>query len=122
YSPILLNPADAQFLENQQFTVTQIARLFGIPASLMLAVVEGGSQSYANVEQDWIAYIRFSLMSYLREIEEAFTKLLPNGQTARFNIETLLRADTKTRYEAHEIAIRAGFMKPEEVREIEGLD
>ncbi len=54
YKPILLSPRDAQFLESQQFTVTQVARLMGVPASLMLAAVEGNSQTYANVEQDWM--------------------------------------------------------------------
>lgn len=121
YAPILISPKDAQFLESQQFTVTQIARLFGVPASLMLASVEGGAQTYANVEQDWIGYVRFSLMAYLREIEEAFTSLLARGQEARFNVEALLRTDTLTRYQAHEIALRAGWTDVAEVRQIEGL-
>jgi HK97 family phage portal protein len=120
YSPILLNPADAQWLQNQQFTTTQIARLFGTPASLMLAAVEGNSQTYSNVEQDWIAFTRFTLMGYLRKIEEALTDLVVRGQTVRFNIETLLRTDTKTRYEAH--AIAAGrWLTVDEIRSIENL-
>ncbi len=121
YQSILVSPKDAQFLESQQFTVTQIARLFGVPASLMLATVEGNTQTYQNVEQEWIGYVRFALMAYLREIEEAFSDLLVNGQEARFNVEALLRSDTKTRYEAHEIALRAGWTDVAEVRQIEGL-
>lgn len=121
YSPIMLKPADAQWLESQQFNVTQVARLLGVPASLMLAVLEGSSQSYANVEQDWIAYIRFSLMAYLREIEEALSAVLPRGQTARFNVEALLRSDTKTRYESHNLGILGGWLRRSEVRAIEKL-
>lgn len=121
YQPVLLNPADAQWLENQKFSVTQVARLMGVPASLMLAAVEGTSQTYANVEQDWIGYVRFSLMGYLREIEEALSVTLPRGQDARFSIETLLRTDTKTRYEAHKVGIDAGFLTVDEVRDIEHL-
>lgn len=49
YTPIMLKPADAQWLESRQFTTTQLARLFGVPASLMLAAVEGGSMTYANI-------------------------------------------------------------------------
>lgn len=121
YQPIFLSPADAQFLESQKFTVTQIARLFGVPASLMLANVEGSGQTYANVEQDWIGYVRFSLMSYLVEIEDNLTELLPLGTQAKFNVEGLLRTDTSTRYTAHKTAIEAGFLTVEEVREIENL-
>lgn len=122
YAPIFLKPADAQFLESQGFTIAQLARLFGIPASLALAAIEGGSQTYANVAQDWLAFYRFTLMAYLRKIEEALSDLLPNGSVARFNVESLLRLDTKTRYEGYEIAIRSKWLAPSEVRSIEDRD
>jgi HK97 family phage portal protein len=121
YAPIFLSPSDAQFIESQNFNVTQVARLFGVPSSLMLADAGGSSMTYQNVEQDWIGYIRFSLMSYLIEIEQGLTSLLPRGQEAHFNIEALLRSDTLTRYNAHKLGIEAGFLTIEEVRAIEGL-
>lgn len=120
YAPLLLKPADVQFLESQQFSTTQIARLMGVPSSLFLAAVQGGSQTYANVEQDWIGYVRFSLMNVLREIEEALTDITPRGQTVRFNIDVLLRTDTKTRYESYGLAIAGGWMDDDEVRALEG--
>lgn len=122
YDPLKIKPADLQFLETQQFNTTQIARLFGTPASLMLAVVEGNSQSYSNVEQDWIAFTRFTLMAYIREIEEALSALLPYGNRVRFNVDALHRSDTLTRYQAHEVGLRAKFLTRDEVRAIEGLD
>lgn len=119
YTPVFLSPKDVQFIEAQQFNVTSIARMFGTPASLMLAAVEGNSQTYSNVEQDWLAYVRFTLMGYLVEIEEALSALLPGRQRAKFNIEALLRADTTTRYLAHKTALDAGFLTDDEVRAIE---
>lgn len=120
YQPIMLKPADAQWLESQQFTTTQLARLFGTPASLMLAAVEGSAMTYSNVEQDWIAFVRFTLMGYLRPIENALTDLTVRGQSVRFNFEALLRTDTKTRYEAHALALTNKFKTIDEVRAIEG--
>lgn len=122
YDPLMIKPADLQFLETQQFNTTQIARLFGTPASLMLATVEGNSQSYSNVEQDWIAFTRFTLMGYLREMEEALSSVLPYGNTARFNVDALHRSDTATRYAAHALGLEHGFLTLNEVRAIEGLD
>jgi len=119
YESLFLSPADVQFLESQQFSTTQIARLFGIPASLQLAAVEGTSTTYSNIEQDSIIFIRYTLMAYLREIEEAFTAITARGQVARFNLSALLRADTKTRYEAHRIAL--DWMDEDEIRAIENL-
>lgn len=122
FAPLFLDPESAQWIQSQQFNITQIARLFGVPSSLMLADAGGSSMTYQNVEQDWIGYIRFSLMSYLVEIEDALSSLLPRGQEAKFQIEALLRSDTLTRYQAHQIAIAAGFMSVQEVRDIEGLE
>lgn len=121
YQPVLLSPQDVQFLETRQFNVTEVARLFGVPASLMLTGAQATTLTYQNIEQEHIAYVRFSLMSYLVEIEDAFTSLLPGRQYVKFNIDALLRADTLTRYTAHNIAIQAGFMTPQEVRIVENL-
>lgn len=121
YSPILISPKDALWLDAQSWSVLEVARVFGVPSSLMLAALEGNSQTYSNVEQDWLAFVRFTLLGYLRKIEEALTDFTVRGQTVRFNIEGLLRSDTKTRYEAHKTALEAGFMTVNEVRQIEGM-
>lgn len=121
YEPFLLSPRDAQWIESRQFTTTDIARLFGIPSHLMLALVEGNSMTYANSQQADLTFLRWTLMPYLREIEEAVTTLLPRGTTARFNVEGILRPSTKERYEAHRLAMDAGWLTDDEVRDIEGL-
>jgi len=121
YQPVYLKPEEVQFLQVQQFSITQIARLFGVPASLMLAANEGTTMTYANVSQEWLGFVRFSLMQYLILIEDALTDFLPGSQRAKFNIEAILRADTTTRYAAHASALAAGWMTKNEVRTIEDL-
>ncbi len=121
YEPVMLKPEDAQFIQSRQFTKTDIATLFGIPARHMLATVEGGSMTYANMSQEDLAFVRWTLMDYLREIEEALTTILPGQQVARFNLDGILRPDTVTRYKAHGLALDKGFMTVDEVRAIEGL-
>lgn len=121
YAPLMLRPADVQFIETRQFSRTQLASLLGIPSSLLLAPVpQGSTNTYQNVEQEWIAFNRFTLMAYLRPMEVAVTAILPSGSDARFNVDALLRTDTLTRYQANEVAIRS-FMTVNEVRAHEGL-
>lgn len=121
YSPVLLSPEDAQFIESQRFTKTEIATLFGIPAHLLLASIEGSSMTYTNIASADLTFVRWSLMAYLREIEESLTAVLPGQQVARFNLDAITRPDITTRYQAHKTAIDAGFMSVDEVRDIEGL-
>lgn len=121
YDPLMLSPEDAQWLEVRKFSVTEFARLFGIPSGLMLAAIDGTSMTYSNVEQEWLAFTRFTLMQYLRKIEEALTELSPLGQTIRVDVDVLLRSDTKSRYDAHRVGLEAGFLTIDEVRGIEDL-
>lgn len=121
YQPLTISPRDAQWLEVKQFNTTEIARIFGIPAPLMLAAVEGNSQTYSNVEQEWIAFTRFTLAGYMTAIEDALTDLTPRGQRVKFNVESLLRTDTKARYEAHKLAIEMDLYDVETARRIEGI-
>lgn len=121
YSPVMLSPEDAQFIEAQRFTKTEIATLFGIPAHLLLASVEGSSMTYTNIASADLTFVRWTLMGYLREIEEAVSASLPGQQIARFNLDAITRPDISTRYKAHKLALDAGWMDVEEIRAIEGL-
>lgn len=122
YSPLAISPKDAQWVEAQEFSILQVARLFGVPSTLMLAAPQGGSMTYSNVEQDWISFTRFSLMAYLRPLEEALSDVAARGQDVRFNLDALLRSDTKTRYDAYAVALANGFMTVDEVRALENRD
>lgn len=121
YTPLLLDPAEAQWLDARKFTVTDIARLFGIPSALMLVSLDGNSLTYSNVEQEWVAFTRFTLIEYLRKIEDVLSELSPPGTKARFNLEALLRGDTSARYKSYSVGINSGFLTPDEARTIEGF-
>lgn len=121
YTPILISPKDAQFLELRQFSTTEIARMFGVPAHLLLASVDGVPQTYANIQQADLSFMRWTLAQYTIAIEQALSSLLPTGQTARFNLDAILRPDAETRYRTHASALTAGWITKNEVRAIEGL-
>lgn len=121
YRPLMLKPEEVQWIETQKLNTVSVARIFGIPSRLIMIAPDGGTETYSNQQQEELSFIRWTLMSYLREIESTVTWLLPRGNTARFNLDAILRPDTRTRYEAHKIAIEAGFLTVDEVRAIEGL-
>ncbi len=122
YKPILLKPEDAQWIESQKFSVTDVARMFGVPAAYVLASVEGSSITYANLEQIDAQFLRTTLFPvYLRKIEAALTEALPRGQRARFDTSALLRPDSKTRADIAAIYLDKGVIDADEVRAAEGL-
>jgi len=121
YQPMYLNPRDAQFIEVQAWNVQQVARLFGVPAQMLLASVDGNSMTYTNMEQEQMAFVRYTLSQYIVEIESAMSHLAARGTEVKINVDSLLRSDTLTRYQAHQIAIASGWMTIDEVRAIEDL-
>jgi HK97 family phage portal protein len=123
YQSMYLNPRDAQFIEAQSWNVQQIGRLFGIPANMLMASVDGNSMTYTNMEQEQMAFVRYTLSQYIVEIESAMSFLAVRGIEVKINVDSLLRSDTLTRYQAHAIALdpNTGWMTKDEVRSIEDL-
>jgi HK97 family phage portal protein len=121
WSPVYLSPRDSMYIEAQSWNVQQVARLFGVPAQMLLASVDGNSMTYSNMEQEQMAFVRYTLSQYIIEIESALTHLTTRGTMVKMNVDSLLRSDTLTRYQAHQIAIASGWMTIDEVRAIEDM-
>lgn len=118
FKPLSFNPKDLELIEARQYSAQQICTLFGVPAFLA-GVAAPNSMTYSNVNQDSIHFARYTLRPWISRMEQSLSTLLPRGQEARFDMDGLLRADTLTRYQAYEIAIRAGFLTPSDVRDLE---
>jgi HK97 family phage portal protein len=114
------NAKDAQLLETRQFSLTEIANMIGLPAYYLGA--PNSSRTYSNVSEENLQLVRWSLLPWIQRVEQQFTEYLPRGQFAKMNVDALLRPDTKSRYEAHKIALEAGFLTIDEVRELENRE
>ena len=115
--PLNANANDAQLIETRLQSTSDAANIVGIPGTMVGA--PNSSRTYSNVEAQSLEYLRTSIMPITSRIESALSDYLPRGQRARFSYDSLLRADTLTRYQAHEIALRAGFLTVDEIRELE---
>jgi HK97 family phage portal protein len=122
-TPLSFSPEDAQYLESRQFTVAEIAFMFGLdPTDLTAAIGSGtGTLTYANREQREIERLTHAVGPWLRRFEQAWNDLLPGRRTIRFNVENLLRTDTLTRLQATDIALRTGVFTLNDARGIEHL-
>lgn len=122
YQQIALSPRDALFTEVQDQQVQAVARLFGVPARLLLTSVPGASDTYTNLQDENQVFYRHTLMAYTDAITDALSNCLPRGNRVEFDFEHLFKADVAARYNYYKVAIEAGILTPEEVRTKEGLD
>lgn len=119
YEPMFLKPADAQWLEVQQFNTTETAVMFGLPAAYLDAPMEGTSP-YINSEQVDTKFAKTTLMGYVNEIEDAITADLPRGQEAKIKVGGLLRSDHFTRAKTNKIYLDSKVLTPAQVADDEG--
>jgi HK97 family phage portal protein len=119
YQNLSIAPEEAQFIETQKFSVSTICRFYGVPAGMMAGSELAGHEDYSSPEMRSVDFLQFTLRPWLHRIERAVSGLLPSTQAAKFNAGGFVRPTLKERYEAHEIALRAGFLTVDEVRELE---
>lgn len=98
YQPISISNKDAQFVEQSELSVQDIARFFGVP----LYKLQAGKQSYSSNEQNAIEYVVSTLHPIVTQWEEELTwKLLTASEArrlkVRINMMAELRGDFKTR-------------------------
>lgn len=121
YKPISIAPEESQFLESIRATATVVASIYGIYPAEMIGGDTKSSNTYANVEQASIDLATNTLLPPVTKLEQHFTTFLPRPQFADIDLDARARADRKTRYETHAIALDKGFKDVAEVREEEGL-
>jgi HK97 family phage portal protein len=120
WKPITITPEESQFLETRKFQVTEIARLFGVPPH-MIGDLERSTSWGTGIEQQSIGFVTYTLRPWLTRIESALSKQLPGGQFVKFNVDGLLRGDSKSRHESYRLGLDGGYYSPNEVRAWEDL-
>lgn len=121
WKSVTTSAADMQMLEHREAIVRDIARAYRIPLH-MINASGGDSQTYQNVEQAGINFVRYTLLPFMRRIEDAISEMLPLTQRVRFNADEFQRADLLTRVKAQQVQIMSGTMTPNEAREQENRE
>jgi HK97 family phage portal protein len=124
FEKLSLTNEEAQFLETRKFQRSEICAIFRVPPH---KVMDLDRATYSNMEVSEQAYINDALLPDADQIaEEMAAKLLFDDERDElvfgWQWDALLRADRKTRYEAHSIGLNNGFLSVNEVRMEEGRD
>jgi HK97 family phage portal protein len=120
WRPVTASAADMEINATREQQVLQVARIFRVPSYLIGA--KGDSQTYANAEMAGQHFVTYTLMPWLRRLEDAFSSLLTRPNFVRFDVDAFLRADTLSRLRAYQLAVSTGIKTPNECRVTEGLE
>lgn len=118
FTPITVNPADAQLLETREFNVIDICRFFGVSP---VKAFDLSKSSYSTVEATELAFLTDTLAPLLEKIELEFERKLykPSEKDSidvRFDTATLLRADKQSLANYYQTLFNIGVISPNEIR------
>ncbi|MFE2352215.1 phage portal protein [Kitasatospora cineracea] len=118
YKPLQVAPEESQFLQTQQYSQAECARIFG-PGIAEILGYGSGSMTYANVVDRDISLLKYSVGRWLRRLERSLSEFLPRPQYVKFNRDALLETNTLARYQAHASALTNNWETINEVRALE---
>ena len=122
FTPFDITPEDAELLASRKFSVEEICRLYQVPPPI---VQDYSHNTFTNSEAAGRWFAQFTLGPWARKIEAALSRaLFPEGSGLEIELDlsAFLRGDPQTRWAAHKIAVDAGILDADEVREIEGFN
>ncbi len=118
---ILSMPADdAGFIASAKLNATQVATIYGIPPE-MIGGETGSSLTYSTVELNMINFASFTLRPWLSKLEQEFSSWIHRPRFVKFNVDAMIRVETKTRYDVHKIAREIGLVNIDELRKLEDM-
>jgi HK97 family phage portal protein len=122
WKPTAVTNEQAQFLQTRGFNASLIAAQVYLidPAEIGLPV-PGTSLTYTNQEERSIRKVQVTFLPWIVRLENLVTSLLPAGEYAKLNVSSLLRSDTKARFEAYGTGLEHDFITVDEVRALEDL-
>lgn len=121
FQPMTMTAADAQMIEQQRFTAEQVAMAFRVPAFMIGAAPV---PAVANAELLMQQYYKSCLQAIIEGFESSLDAGLALADDIAVELDVeggLLRLDTAARFASYEVAMRSGWMSPNEARQKENL-
>jgi HK97 family phage portal protein len=120
FQQLTMKPEDSQFIQSRAFQIEEVARIFGIPPHMLMALEKTTSWG-TGVEQQTLGWVRFSLApEWLTPFEQRITRILkPEAVYAKYTLEGLLRGDSAARAAFYKTMWELGVLSTNEIRELE---
>jgi len=116
WKQMTVNPVDAQFLENRQFTAAQISGMIYLIPPHMIGLVDRSTSWGRGIEEQEAGWTRNGLAGYLDRYTEAMTLLLPPNRFVGFDKRHRERGNALERAQTGSLMMLAGAWCADDVR------
>lgn len=115
-----MNNVDAQFLENRQFQIEEIARWFGVPPFMLMQLDKQTSWGTGIAEQNK-NLAQYVLYPWCKRIEEQLSRLLPQPRWCEFDFYALTAGSAKDEQDLLLAGVNGGLRTLNEARKVLNL-
>lgn len=124
YESIGLSPQQAAAAETKKLTISDIARIFGVPQFLLEDLDRA---TFSNIEHLSLLFLKHTIRPWCKRIESEFNrKLFPEDEQGefmvRFDIDDLHMVDLESRGQYIETMMKWGILNRDEIRERENYN
>ena len=124
YQQFKISLVDTQFIDNRKYDRDEICGVFRIPPHM---VANLDHATFSNIEQQNIQFVNYSLVPYLRRIEQRLNKqLIPsdkqNKLKFKFDLTSLLRGDSTSQVNYVKSLLDSGVITINNALEMLGLN
>lgn len=124
YKPVSLPPQEARFIESQEWTVAEIARIYGVPPHLIQDLTHA---TFSNIEHQSLDFLSHSLRKWLVNWEQAVARdlLMPEEQDtlyAEFLTAAAVSVDLTTQTANLKTGVETGILSINEARRKQNMN
>jgi hypothetical protein len=120
FQPLNLSPVDAALDSVKRLNMADLAFAFGLDP-MTLGVGLANSATYTNLRDAWANHRDFGLAPWTAAVEDTLSALMPGASAVKCNLDGFANPTAAERFSAWKVALDAGIVTVDEVREREGL-
>jgi len=124
FEKFTISNSDSQFLETRKYQKEEIASIFRVPMHMINSLENA---TFSNIEHQSLEFVQFTILPWVKRIEQSLTlSLLSTDEmqthSIKFNVDSLLRGDYKTRTEGYKTLALIGALNVNEIRALENMN
>jgi HK97 family phage portal protein len=124
WTQVGIDQKDAQFIEQRQFQIREIARMFDLPPHKLMDMEQA---TFSNIEHQSMEFVQDAIRPRVVRWEEAMERdcLLPSDENTFalcFDLDALLRGDSAARADYNQKMFMVGAKSPNDIRRTEGMN
>lgn len=121
WQPITMSLADAQFLQQMQYSASTVSGMIYRVPPHMLGMVDKDTSWGAGIEQQEQGFVTNTTGIWLARWEDLLRSWLPPGEFVMFDLSNRLRGDTLQRWTVYQIGRVVGAMNNAQIMKAEGI-